>query len=46
MTLEGPGPADALDVLIVGAGFGGLCMLHKTREMGLSAMVLEACGRT
>ena len=32
----------ALDLLIVGAGFGGLCMLRKAREMGLSALVLEA----
>ena len=31
-----------LDLLIVGAGFGGLCMLHKARALGLSALVLEA----
>jgi cyclohexanone monooxygenase len=31
-----------LDLLIVGAGFGGLYMLHKARAMGLSAVVLEA----
>lgn len=31
-----------LDVLIVGAGFGGLCMLHKARQLGLRAQVLEA----
>ena len=31
-----------LDVLIVGAGFAGLCMLHKARRAGLSALVLEA----
>ncbi|MEO7335373.1 MAG: NAD(P)/FAD-dependent oxidoreductase [Caldimonas sp.] len=36
---DGPAP---LDVLIVGAGFGGLCMLHKVRGMGLSALVLDA----
>ena len=30
------------DLLIVGAGFGGLCMLHKARTLGLSARVLEA----
>jgi cation diffusion facilitator CzcD-associated flavoprotein CzcO len=32
----------ALDVLIVGAGFAGLCMLHRARQAGLSARVLEA----
>src|SRR5690606_11847717 len=32
------------DVVIVGAGFGGLYMLHKVRSMGLSAQVLEAGG--
>jgi cation diffusion facilitator CzcD-associated flavoprotein CzcO len=31
-----------VDLLIVGAGFSGLCMLHKAREMGLRALVLEA----
>ena len=31
-----------LDVLIVGAGFGGLYALHKLRGMGLKALVLEA----
>jgi cyclohexanone monooxygenase len=30
------------DVVIVGAGFAGLYMLHKTRGMGLSARVFEA----
>jgi len=30
------------DVIIVGAGMAGLCMLNKTRELGLSAVVLEA----
>jgi cyclohexanone monooxygenase len=35
-------PARALDLLIVGAGFGGLYMLHKARSMGLDALVLEA----
>ena len=32
----------ALDLLIVGAGFAGLTMLHKARGLGLSARVLEA----
>jgi len=31
-----------LDVLIVGAGFGGLYALHKLRSIGLTARVLEA----
>jgi cation diffusion facilitator CzcD-associated flavoprotein CzcO len=30
------------DVVIVGAGFAGLYMLHRVRELGLSAIVLEA----
>ena len=33
---------DAVDVLIVGAGFGGLYALYKLRAMGLAALVLEA----
>ena len=43
----GPGPcpipgAQPVDVLIVGAGFAGLYMLHKLRGQGLSAQVVEA----
>jgi cation diffusion facilitator CzcD-associated flavoprotein CzcO len=34
--------APALDVVIVGAGFGGLYALHKLRSIGLRALVLEA----
>ena len=30
------------DVVIVGAGFAGLYMLHRSRDLGLSALVLEA----
>jgi cation diffusion facilitator CzcD-associated flavoprotein CzcO len=33
-----------LDVMIVGAGFAGLYMLHRARELGFSAQVLEAGG--
>ena len=33
-----------LDLLIVGAGFAGLYMLHKARSLGLSAQVVEAAG--
>jgi cation diffusion facilitator CzcD-associated flavoprotein CzcO len=32
----------AIDLLIVGAGFGGLYMLHKARQQGLRAQVIEA----
>lgn len=31
-----------LDVLVVGAGFGGMYMLHRARQLGLRAQVLEA----
>ena len=31
-----------LDLLIVGAGFAGLYMLHKARGLGLKALVIEA----
>jgi cyclohexanone monooxygenase len=34
--------ADHFDVVIVGAGFGGLYMLHRVRELGLTARVIEA----
>ncbi|MGA6222080.1 flavin-containing monooxygenase [Streptomyces umbrinus] len=32
------------DVVIVGAGFAGMYMLHKSRELGLTARVYEAGG--
>jgi cyclohexanone monooxygenase len=32
------------DLVIVGAGFAGMYMLHKSRELGLSARVFEAGG--
>ena len=31
-----------LDLAIVGAGFAGLYMLYRSREMGFSAQVFEA----
>jgi cation diffusion facilitator CzcD-associated flavoprotein CzcO/acetyl esterase/lipase len=37
------GSAD-LDVVVVGAGFSGLYLLHKLRQLGFSARVLEAAG--
>ncbi len=33
---------ETLDVVVVGAGFGGLCMLHRLRGLGLTARVFEA----
>jgi cyclohexanone monooxygenase len=35
-------PEDELDAVIVGAGFAGLYMLHKLRELGYRARVFEA----
>ena len=32
----------SVDLLIVGAGFGGLYMLHKARSLGLEALAIEA----
>ena len=34
--------AQSVDVLIVGAGFAGLYMLHKARQLGLRALIIEA----
>jgi cyclohexanone monooxygenase len=34
----------AFDVVIIGAGFAGMYMLHKCRGLGLSAIVLDAAG--
>ncbi|HAH10941.1 MAG TPA: cyclohexanone monooxygenase, partial [Alphaproteobacteria bacterium] len=31
-----------LDALIVGAGFSGMYMLHKLRQLGFNAKVVEA----
>ncbi|MEJ5029016.1 flavin-containing monooxygenase [Comamonas sp. MYb69] len=33
-----------VDAVIVGAGFGGLCAVHKFREMGLKIQAFEAGG--
>ena len=33
---------DTVDAVIVGAGFAGLYMLHKLRQLGFSAVVFEA----
>ncbi len=37
-------PDKYFDALIVGAGFAGLYMLHRLRELGLSVRVVEAGG--
>ncbi|HEX5006685.1 MAG TPA: NAD(P)/FAD-dependent oxidoreductase [Hyphomonadaceae bacterium] len=34
--------SEKVDIAIVGAGFSGLYMLHKARQLGLSARVFEA----
>jgi cyclohexanone monooxygenase len=39
-----PDSGPQYDVVIVGAGFSGLQMLHRVRELGLSVRVLEAGG--
>ena len=35
-------PAEAVDAVVVGAGFSGMYQLHRLREMGLSVQVFEA----
>ena len=37
-------PTHTLDVLIVGAGFSGIYMLKRCRDLGLSALVVEGGG--
>ena len=37
-----PEPRTDFDAVIVGAGFAGICMLHRVRGLGLSARVFEA----
>ena len=41
MSGNGTGAVEQFDVVIIGAGFGGLYMLHKLREVGFSARVFE-----
>ena len=44
-TRQRPGGVTAIyDVLIVGAGFAGMYMLHKLRGLGFSARVFDAAG--
>ena len=42
MTQDSTRKAELLDMVIVGAGFAGLYMLHRARGLGLSARVFEA----
>ena len=40
-----PGKIYQLDALVVGAGFGGIYMLHKLRnELGLDAVAIDKAG--
>ena len=44
-TVQTSGGADAqrtFDVIIVGAGFSGMYLLHRLRALGLSTRVFEA----
>jgi cation diffusion facilitator CzcD-associated flavoprotein CzcO len=41
-TTGSSGSADPWDVIIIGAGFSGLYLLHRTRQLGLRARVYEA----
>jgi cyclohexanone monooxygenase len=41
-TANGRGATPAYDIVIVGAGFAGLYMLHRARILGFTARVLEA----
>lgn len=34
-------PTRQLDVVVVGAGFSGLYMLHRLRALGMSVQVIE-----
>ena len=42
MKLEDVKPSQALDAIVVGAGFAGLYMLIKLRQLGMRARVIEA----
>ena len=42
MAEEQTAEEQTIDVVVVGAGFAGLYMLHRLRRLGLSAVVLEA----
>jgi cation diffusion facilitator CzcD-associated flavoprotein CzcO len=40
--IEASSQPEWTDVLIIGAGFGGMRMLHECRELGLESIILEA----
>ena len=39
-------PTQTLDAVVVGAGFAGLYMLHRLRQLGFSARVIAGLRRT
>jgi cyclohexanone monooxygenase len=41
---RGRAPADSFDVIVVGAGFAGMYMLHRLRGLGFSVRVFEQGG--
>lgn len=41
---ESAAPLEAFDVVVVGAGFSGLYLLHRLRKAGFSAIALEQAG--
>ncbi len=43
-TDTGQGSSSSFDVIVVGAGFAGMYMLHRLRAQGFSVKVLEAAG--
>jgi cation diffusion facilitator CzcD-associated flavoprotein CzcO len=42
MTVDGDGATAHYDALVIGAGFSGLYMLHRLRQLGIRIRVLEA----
>ena len=44
MSDSSPAKTQTLDALVVGAGFAGLYMLHRFKQLGLNARILEAGG--
>jgi NADPH-dependent 2,4-dienoyl-CoA reductase/sulfur reductase-like enzyme len=42
MHSNGDAPDQVLDMLIVGAGFAGVYLLHQLRKAGFSAKIVEA----
>ena len=41
---HGSAPTQKLDVIIIGAGLGGMYQLFRVRELGMSVRVIEAGG--